>query len=417
MSKLDAPSLEMDADSEQPTATKPRSQGGGSRRYNPLVQLTLARIREFVREPEALFWVFVFPVLLAFVLGIAFRNTGPQKLRIAVEVTAAQLGEALTGGPGSEREDLAGRVAAAISKSPGLIGIVLPHAEAARQLRTGKVELVVRADSDPSARSNGAEQSPAAPSEANGASRSDPSFEYQFDPTRPESQTARLSVDDALQRAFGRRDVALTVDQTVVEPGARYIDFLIPGLIGLNLMGSGMWGLGFALVQARNRKLLKRLAATPMRRSHFLLSFMLSRLVFLSFEVAMVVVFGWVVFGVAVHGSIASLGLIALIGSLSFAGVGLLVASRPKTIEGVSGMMNLVMLPMWLLSGTFFSYARFPDFLQPAIKALPLTALNDALRAVMNDGSSLSSNWVALAVLAGWGLVSFVVALKIFRWQ
>jgi len=203
----------------------------------------------------------------------------------------------------------------------------------------------------------------------------------------------------------------------VVEPGARYIDFLIPGLIGLNLMGSGMWGLGFALVQARNRKLLKRLAATPMRRSHFLLSFMLSRLAFLSFEVAMVVVFGWVVFGVAVHGSIVSLGLIALVGSLSFAGVGLLVASRPKTIEGVSGMMNLVMLPMWLLSGTFFSYARFPDFLQPAIKALPLTALNDALRAVMNDGSSLSSNWVALTVLAGWGLISFVVALKIFRWQ
>src|SRR5215471_19342940 len=187
MSKLDAPSLEMDADSEQPTATKPRSQGEGSRRYNPLGQLTLARVREFVREPEALFWVFVFPVLLAFVLGIAFRNTGPQKLRIAVEVTAGQPGEALTGGPGSEREDLAGRVAAAISKSPGLIGIVLPHAEAARQLRTGKVELIVRANSDPSARFNGAEQLPAAPSEANGASGSDPSFEYQFDPTRPES--------------------------------------------------------------------------------------------------------------------------------------------------------------------------------------------------------------------------------------
>jgi ABC-type multidrug transport system permease subunit len=417
MSKVDALFLDIDADSEQPIATRPRRPDRGGRRYNPLVQLTLARIREFVREPEALFWVFIFPVLLAFVLGIAFRNTGPQKLRIAVEVTGGQPGEGVTEGLGSKGEDLAGRVAAAISKSPGLIGIVLPHAEAARQLRTGKVELIVRADSDPSALSKGAEQAPAAQSEGSSASGSDPNFEYQFDPTRPESQTARLSVDDALQRAFGRSDVAATQDQTVVEPGARYIDFLIPGLIGLNLMGSGMWGLGFALVQARNRKLLKRLAATPMRRSHFLLSFMLSRLAFLSFEVAMVVVFGWLVFGVAVHGSLVSLGLIALVGSLSFAGVGLLVASRPKTIEGVSGMMNLVMLPMWLLSGTFFSYARFPDFLQPAIKALPLTALNDALRAVMNDGSSLTSNWVALAVLAGWGLISFVVALKIFRWQ
>src|SRR5215471_12769916 len=182
MSKLDAPSLEMDADSEQPTATKPRSQGGGSRRYNPLVQLTLARIREFVREPEALFWVFVFPVLLAFVLGIAFRNTGPQKLRIAVEATAGQPGEAVTEGLGSKHEDLAGRVAAAISRSPGLIGVLLPHAEAARQLRTGKVELIVRANSDPSARSKDGEQAAAALSEGSGASGSDPNFEYQFDP-------------------------------------------------------------------------------------------------------------------------------------------------------------------------------------------------------------------------------------------
>jgi ABC-type multidrug transport system permease subunit len=294
---------------------------------------------------------------------------------------------------------------------------VLPPAEAARQLRTGKVELIVRVEPSQIAETSGQDRRLAGTAARAETPALDPSLEYRFDPTRPESRTARLAVDDALQRAFGRRDVAGTRDQTVIEPGARYIDFLIPGLIGLNLMGSGMWGLGFALVQARNRKLLKRLAATPMRRSHFLLSFMMSRLIFLSFEVFAVVVFGWAVFGVAVHGSIINVGIIALIGSLSFAGVGLLVASRPKTIEGVSGMMNLVMLPMWLLSGTFFSYSRFPDFLQPAIKALPLTALNDALRAVMNDGAPLRSIWVAVAVLAGWGLVSFAVALKIFRWQ
>src|SRR5215472_4711662 len=234
MSKLEEPLTDIDAGSPEGAVTSPRQQPGNERRYNPLVQLTLARIREFVREPEALFWVFVFPVLLAFVLGIAFRNTGPQKLRIAVEDTTSQPGK--TAGPGrdSQSENLAGRVAAAISKSPGLIGIVLPHAEAARQLRTGKVDLIVRADSDPSALSKGAEQAPVAPSEGSTA-QSDPKFEYQFDPTRPESQTARLSVDDALQRAFGRRDVAETQDQTMVEPGARYIDFLIPGLIGLNL--------------------------------------------------------------------------------------------------------------------------------------------------------------------------------------
>jgi len=412
MSKLEPPIADVNASYEREPQQPGWSPAGQQHRYNPLVQLTLARIREFVREPEALFWVFVFPVLLAFVLGIAFRNTAPQKLRIAVEDRAAQSGEA---GAATGAQDLASRVAQAISSSPGLTGVVLTPAEAATEFRTGKVELVVQVDSAAGSVPN--PQSPDGSPHPAGTTGTATNFEYRFDPTRPESTTAKLSVDDALQRAFGRRDVVETRDQTVIEPGARYIDFLIPGLIGLNLMGSGMWGLGFALVQARNRKLLKRLAATPMRRSHFLLSFMISRLVFLSFEVAAVVIFGWAVFGVAVHGSIVTVGIVALIGSLSFAGVGLLVASRPKTIEGVSGMMNLVMLPMWLLSGTFFSYSRFPDFLQPAIKALPLTALNDALRAVMNEGAPLRSIWVGVAVLAAWGLVSFAVALKIFRWQ
>src|SRR5262245_9926071 len=323
MSKLEAPVTDIDAGSPEGIVTPPERRAGSEHPYNPLIQLTLARIREFVREPEALFWVFIFPVLLAFALGIAFRNTAPQKLRIAVEEPAARSQDGISNGSGSGAEDLAGRTAAAISSSKGLVAVVLPAAEAARQLRTGKVELIVRTVSAPAERTPTADQAPRETAERAGASGLDPNFEYRFDPTRPESQTARLSVDDALQRAFGRHDVAETRDQTVVEPGARYIDFLIPGLIGLNLMGSGMWGLGFALVQARNRKLLKRLAATPMRRSHFLLSFMISRLVFLSFEVAMVVIFGWVVFGVAVHGSMVSLGIVALIGSLSFAGVGL----------------------------------------------------------------------------------------------
>ena len=264
--------------------------------------------------------------------------------------------------------------------------------EAARGLRTGKVALVVR--------------------QTGGGS-----FEYRFDPARPDSRTARLAVDDALQRAAGRRDVAEVREQTFTEPGARYIDFLIPGLLGLNLMGNGLWGLGFAIVQARTQKLLKRLAATPMKRWHFLLSFMLSRLVFLVLEVAAILAFGYFVFNVKVHGSFLNVMLIALLGALAFAGIGLLVAARTKTIEGVSGLMNLVMLPMWLLSGSFFSSARFPDVLQPFIKALPLTALNDALRAVMNDGATLSANAIGIGVLVAWGLVSFVVALKIFRWQ
>jgi len=363
-----------------------------SRVYHPLVELTRVRLREFIREREAVFWVFVFPVLLAFALGIAFRNTAPEKIRIAVLDDGRGATAGNNGGAASE-------IVQSLKRTSDIEPMLLSETEAVNALRSGRVALVVR---------------PVAPESESGASRD---FDYRYDPTRPESRTARLAVDDALQRARGRADVARARDEMVTEPGARYIDFLIPGLIGLNLMGSGMWGLGFAIVVARGRKLLKRFAATPMRRSHYLLSFMLSRLVFLVLEVVAVLVFGWLVFGVTVRGSVFSVGVIALLGGFTFSGLGLLVASRPTTIEGVSGLMNFVMLPMWLLSGTFFSSARFPEILQPFVKALPLTAVNDSLRAVINDGASLASNWPALLVLLTWCVVSFVVALRIFRWQ
>jgi ABC-type multidrug transport system permease subunit len=154
-----------------------------------------------------------------------------------------------------------------------------------------------------------------------------------------------------------------------------------------------------------------------MRRSHYLLSFMLSRLVWLVLEVVVVIGAGWVLFGVGVHGSFIDLAVIALLGAAAFAGLGLLVAARPQTIEGVSGWMNLVMLPMWLASGTFFSYERFPRALVGVIRVLPLTAVNDALRAVMNEGASLAAVWYPVVVLVVWCVVSFGVALRLFRWQ
>jgi len=342
-------------------------------RERPLIQLSLARMREFVREPEAIFWVFGFPIVMAFALGIAFRNRGPGELRVAVARGAGD-----------------SALAATLDRSPRLAAAVLDSAAARLQLRTGRVALLV-VPGDP--------------------------LVYRYDSTRTESRLARLEVDEELQRARGRNDVVVVRDERVTEPGSRYIDFLIPGLLGMNLLGSGIWGVGFSVVQARQRKLLKRYMATPMRRSHYLLSFILSRLVFLIVEVVALVGFGWLLFGVAVRGSFVSLAGITILGSFSFAGLGLLVASRAKTIEGVSGLMNLVMLPMWILSGTFFSYARFPDAMIPFVKALPLTALNDALRAVMIDGAAITGLGTPLAIVVAWGAVSFVVALKIFRWR
>ena len=342
---------------------------------HPLYQLTVTRMREFYREPEAVFWVFGFPIVLAFALGLAFRNSGPGELKVGVAAGSPPADSALV---------------AMLDASPQLGAAILDSATARLRLRTGRIALLV-VPGDP--------------------------VVYRYDSTRTESRLARLEVDDVLQRARGRTDPAVVRDERIVEAGSRYIDFLIPGLLGMNLLGSGIWGVGFSVVQARQKKLLKRFMATPMRRSHYLLGFILSRLVFLFVEVVALVGFGRLMFGVGVRGSVLTLAAVTIFGALAFAGMGLLVASRARTIEGVSGLMNLVMLPMWILSGTFFSYARFPDAMIPFVKALPLTALNDALRAVMIDGVALTSLGPSLAIVAGWGAVSFVVALRIFRWR
>jgi len=344
-----------------------------ARSSNPLGQLTRVRVLEFLREPEAIFWVFVFPVLLALGLGIAFRNRPAESLRVAVE--------GVRGAPALE---------ARLDTFPELRVSVLPPAQAYDDLRTGKVALVV------------------VPGD---------SITYIFDPTRSESRLARRIVDDAIQRAAGRVDVLAAAEQHLTEPGSRYIDFLIPGLLGLNLMGSGMWGIGFNIVQARRRKLLKRLLATPMRRSHYLLSYILSRFVFMVLEVAALVGFGWIVFDVRVHGSLIDLLIVSVFGALAFAGLGLLTASRATTVEGVSGIMNFVMLPMWIFSGVFFSYTNYPEAFHPFIKLLPLTPLLDALRSVMLDGAPLAANLGRLAIIAAWGVSSFALALRVFRWS
>jgi ABC-type multidrug transport system permease subunit len=344
--------------------------------YKPrpaIVELGIVRTKEFLRETEAVFWVFGFPLLLALALGFAFRSKPPDRIPIGV-----------VAGPEAQQR------VEALKKSPMLLPRVLPAEEGRDELRRGKISLLVEPGATPV---------------------------YRFDPTRPESRTARVEADDALQAASGRKDVFAAREEKVQEQGSRYIDFLLPGLLGMNLMGTGMWSMGFTIVNARMRKLLKRFVATPMRKSDYLLSQFLSRLIFLCLEVAVVVIFGWLVFGVKIHGSLLTFAVLCLVGGYAFAGIGILVASRAQTIEAVSGMMNLVMMPMWLCSGVFFSYERFPDAVKPVIRALPLTALNDALRAVMNDAAPLARLLPNLAILLAWGIASFVVGLKIFRWQ
>jgi len=345
----------------------------GDHARGPLTELTLARLRELIREPEAVFWVFIFPVLLAGILGLAFRSRPPEALPVAV----------VAGPHGDVR-------LAALSAQDELKPRLLGEAEARQAMARGQVVLVVSADDPPT---------------------------YAYDPTQPDSRAARLAVDAALQRAAGRADAFTPGHAEVTEPGARYVDFLVPGLLGMNLMGTGMWGIGFSLVVARQGNLLKRFVASPARRSHILGAQLFSRLIFLVPEAGALLLFAWLVLGVPVRGSLLLLVAVSLLGAVAFCGLGLLTAARPRTIEGASGLMNLVMVPMWIFSGIFFSTERFPAAMQPFVQALPLTALNDALRAVMLEGASLAPLLPELALLAAWGGLSFVVAVKVFRWQ
>jgi ABC-type multidrug transport system permease subunit len=332
---------------------------------------------ELKREPEVVFWVFVFPLLLATGLGIAFRNKPADASSVVI----------VAGAGAEETEALLQRSAQHTS-----FKIDVQDEQAARRgFRLGKYDLVIEPD-------------------GNGK------LQYRYDPARPESVLAKAEVDNALQTSAGRKDIIATTIATSSEPGSRYIDFLIPGLLGMNLMNSGMWGIGFALVDMRQRKLLKRFVGTPMRRGDFLLALMSSRLILMIIEIGLLLTLGVLVFHMKVLGSVLAIVFLGAVGAMCFGGIGLVTASRAQKIESVSGLMNLVMMPMWIFSGVFFSYERFPAVIQPLIKALPLTALNDALRATILEGTPLIHQWPRLLVMVLWGAVSFVLALKWFRW-
>ena len=346
-------------------------------RWAGFLHILGARMKELRREPEVIFWVFGFPILLALGLGIAFRNK-------PADVTSV----VIVSGPGAQN---ALSMIQHSARKSSIHADVLDEPASLRGLRLGKYDLVIE------------------PNRPGG-------YQYRYDPSRPESVLARALVDESLQSSAGRKDPIPTSIIASSEPGSRYIDFLIPGLLGMNLMNAAMWGIGFALVDMRQRKLLKRFVATPMRRSDFLLALLSSRLVLMLIEVSLLLGFGVLAFHMRVLGSLLSILLIGAVGAISFGGLGLLTASRAQKIESASGLMNLVMMPMWIFSGVFFSDERFPAMVQPFIKALPLTALNDALRATILEGASLASQSSRILVLLLWGGISFALALRWFRW-
>src|ERR1700733_3675088 len=335
-----------------------------------LYQLTMVRFRLFLREPEAIFWIFIFPILLAAGLGIAFRNRPADVLQVGA--TTSQLTQAL-------------------AANKGLKATTIDEVAGTHALATGDILLLAIQKPD--------------------------GVEYKYDDTNPDARAARLVADRAVQAAAGQREAVHSENQLVHETGARYIDFVVPGLLGMNLMGSAIWGLGFSIVEARQKKLLKRLVASPMPRWQYLASFLLSRLALLVIEVLAFLGFARFVFGVPFRGSLWELGVLCVLTSLSFSALGLLIASRARTMEAASGLMNLVMLPMWILSGVFFSATRFPAVVQPVVRVLPLTAAIEALRGNMLQGMNLGQLTTQMAILLTWLVMSFAIALRLFRWR
>src|SRR5208282_1319983 len=383
--ETNTPTLNHDEKNQPLPAPGARANALRNGRWSGYRHLLWARILELWREPEVVFWVFVFPLLLAAGLGIAFRNK-PADITSVVVVAGEGAQKTLAMLQNSDKTSPGHSPARANVRAT-----VLDRDAALKAFHLGKFDLAI--ESNP-----------------------DGSYTFYYDPARPESVLSRAEIDAQLQSVAGRKDALITSAQSSSEPGSRYIDFLIPGLLGMNLMNSGMWGVGFALVEMRQRKLLKRFIATPMRRSDFLLALTSSRLVLMVIEVGLLLSFGVLVFHMPMQGSILSVILLGSLGAVAFGGIGLLTACRAQKIETVSGLINLVMMPMWIFSGVFFSYQRFPAITCPFIKALPLTALNDALRATILEGATLGSQSGRLLVLAVWGGVSFILALRWFRW-
>jgi ABC-2 type transport system permease protein len=340
---------------------------------HPIWRLFVFRMKSLAREPGSLFWIFAFPVLTSLALGLSFDNRSLSEVSIAV-----------ADGPGAEG------LTRDLDDAEGVRAARVPLERAREMLRVGQVALVVTSGERP---------------------------EMYIDPTLPEARTARLLARDVLERRAGRTDRVDVAITSVREPGGRYIDFLIPGLLGMGLMTSSVITLGVALVQMRAGRLLKQMVSSPMRRSHFFIAMMLAHTVLALVEVVFFLAFSRALFGVRLFGSALELAAFGLVGSACFSALTLLVVSRVEAQEAANGLMNLVVLPMTALSGVFFTTSRFPAWMQWLAHGLPLSALNDGLRAIMLEGRSIGSLGSELTVLGVWGLVSFFLSLRLFRWS
>lgn len=344
-----------------------------------LYNLIAVNFKEFFREPGIIFWALAFPLLLSGVLGLAFSQSERPPIAAAVVASADS----------PEFRALAARL-----KKPAGAGpfeeefrLIAGDAASARlALKRGQATLILYREA--------------------GAWRA------RFDPANDGARSAWRALD---QRLSGRAPTA--APQALESRGDRYIDFLIPGLLALGVMNSCMWGIGYALIDIRSKKLLRRMAASPMSKTAFMLSHFIARLSFIALESLLLFVFARFVFDVEFQGSPLALILLLASGAAAFSGIAILCASRAQSLQAANGVVNAVTLPMTIVSGIFFSYQSFPDWIVSVLQYLPLTLLADAVRACFNEGAGLAAAAPAIAALFAVGALTFLPGLKLFRWR
>jgi ABC-2 type transport system permease protein len=360
---------------------------------NSLWQMISINYKEFLREPGILFWSLAFPVLMAWVLGIAFTKRTESVQTIAVVDSTAihsklDLFLAETEKMTSSNQTFYQKTFD--NKLGKLTFRLFPVSSdsAILMLKRGESSLILQEKGD--------------------------SIAYLFDPQNTEARLNYLMLSAAINhdpRIYDTQSVKI-----LSQKGTRYVDFLIPGLLALGIMNGFLWGIGYTLIEIRTKKLLRRMVAAPMKKSLFIFSHFFSRLTLSAFEAVVLFLFAWLYFRIQVQGSLSAFILVFLAGSFCFAGIAILMGSRTSSSRVGNSLINVITLPMMILSGIFFSYHNFPEAVIPVIQKLPLTLLTDSLRGIMTEGTGIRENLSAVFILSGVGTLCFLVGLRIYKW-
>ena len=363
-----------------------------------LIQLTFANIRSFVRDRAALFWTLAFPLIFILMFGAIFSGGGEQTRRYG-----------WVDGDGSEAS---AQLRSAFAGVPSVELVDADEAAALDQMREGELRAVLVIPADYGERLGDLASAPGGQPIPVGV-YTDPAQGAQ----RGDTIQVVTSVFDAVSLAIrGGGPVVAMSEQTIQTQDLGFVSYLVPSILGMALMQLGVFS-AVPLVADREKLILKRLAATPLRRWQLVGSNVIMRLLIGVAQTLIIVAVGASMFGVQIAGNLLLVGLLVVLGTLAFVALGYVIASFAATEDAANGMTSVVQFPLMFLSGTFFPIDAMPDFLRAVARLMPLTYLSDALRQTMVGGTAFAPLWVCFAVLAAFLAVCFAISARFFRWQ